>query len=463
MRIAATIGLSGWVYIAPLLMAGNCVGQWAAAGVPFRIAEMGNIHSDTLGDVLYFCGESSLNNDFVMNDGAIPAYSSGQWDTLGVFLGRPQSAARWGDTLVVGGSFNDINGEPITSIAAYVNETWQPYGTIENYSIYRLKIVDGELYVLGSFTNLNGGSCSGIAKRSGQEWVPVGCLTSAWAPIVQDLVKWNGTLYITGSIQFGSTADHPKDVGYLDGDEWLPLGPGIQGSLGAGRSLAVYQDQLYVSGSIPIQAGNAGHGIMRWDGQQFHPVGTGFQGPSNDYTYLVGAVELEVHDDLLWAAGTFNFADHVPAPGIAYWDGSRWCGLPLGPEPEINTIEFFHDTLFASCHIYLDGEEVNCAVRFTGDHYSDTCSVTVGMPDILTEGGLSLRLLRRADGGADLFGAPAGEHAIIMHDAMGRLVHVQRVQASGSTSIPLALPPDHTGVLFISVGELGTLKFLPEL
>lgn len=140
-------------------------------------------------------------------------------------------------------------------------------------------------------------------------------------------MEWNGTLYTTGVISY--SAQGPNHIAYLSNGEWFPLGPGILSGFGAGRSLAVYNDELYVSGSIPINAGNAGHGIMRWDGQQFHPVGTGLQGIDGTYTYLVGAVEMEVHDDKLWACGTFSYAGNVPCPGIAYWmatagAGCRW-------------------------------------------------------------------------------------------------------------------------------------------
>lgn len=75
-------------------------------------------------------------------------------------------------------------------------------------------------------------------------------------------------------------------------------------------------------------------------------------------------------------------------------DGNRWCGLPLGLQPEVNSIEFFHDTLFAGCHDW----ELNCAMRFTGSVYSDTCSVAVGFEESLALPRATIRAWRR-DGG----------------------------------------------------------------
>lgn len=433
--------------------------QWQPAGVPFRILEMGNIHTDSIADALYFCGESSLNNDFDFSDGAVPVYANGQWDTLGVFGGRVQTMIRWNDTLIAGGPFSGWNGNPLVRRCSYWDASeWRLFGAFDN-SIYRLKVMNGALYAIGAFDVVDGVSCQGIAKRENGQWLPVGMFNVTNAPNIQDLVEWNGTLYATGTIRYGST--NPKDIAYLsEGGEWLPLGPGIQGGFGAGRSLAVYNDELYVSGSIPINAGNAGHGIMRWDGQQYHPVGTGFQGLDGLYTYLVGAAELEVHDDKLWACGSFSYAGNAPCPGIAYWDGVRWCGLPLGPEPEVNTIEFFHDTLFASCHINLDGQPVNCAVRFTGDHYSDTCSLSTGLQEVIAHSTYSLRASRRTDGVVVLFGVPTGSHDVEIFDAAGRAIHQERITSVLGQSVPLHLLGSMGGVLVIKVGEVGSVRFL---
>jgi len=437
--------------------------QWEAAGIPFQILEIGNVHLDPATDGILFCGESSLNNDNDYGDGAIPIYRNGQWDTLGVFHGRPQTAVRWGDTLVVGGNFNNINGVPIAAIAGLVNGNWIPFGTLDTYAIYRLKVVAGELYVLGAFGDPSGGPCRGIAKRVGDHWESVGCLTNMGTN-VQDLVEHNGSLYITGVVRFGGAAA-PKDVAVLSNGDWEALGAGIQGNLGAGRSLAVYQDQLYVSGSIPIGAGpidggNAGHGIMRWDGSAFHAVGTGFQGLDGGYTYLVGAAEMIVHDDLLWASGSFSFAGNAPAPGIAFWDGSRWCAPPLGPEPEVNGFKFYHDTLFASCHINLDGVDVNCGVRFTGDHYSDTCSLSTGLQDMIACSTYNLRASRRTDGVVVLLGVPSGSYVVEVVDATGRVIHQERVAAVQGEPVPLHLLGAVSGVLVIKVGEVGSVRLI---
>ncbi len=432
--------------------------QWVAAGIPTLTFEMSGIYSDTINDRIYFCGESSLNGDFNVNDQTVSVQQEGQWSTLGSFLNRPKAALFHNDTLYVAGSFPSGNGLAIASLQCLVNGNWCECGTFDG-SIYRLKTIDGDLYAIGAFTYADGQLCNGITKRTGGQWVPVGTFDVIGPPYIQDLVSWHGVLYATGTIRYG--APDPKDVAYLSPDGvWLALGPGILGGFGNGRSLAVYNDELYVSGGIPLNAGNAGHGIMRWDGQQFHPVGTGFQDQSNTYGNSVGASEMEVYDGKLWACGTFSYAGNVPCPGIAFWDGERWCGLPLGPEPEINTIEFFHDTLFASCHVNLNGEPVNCAVKFTGSIYSDTCSVAVGVPSLVSSAPQGLRAYRDAEGMLNILGLPPGTACMAeVFDAEGRSVH-RRLGYSLGDRMQFQLPPLGPGAYIIRLGRHGAVRFL---
>ena len=373
----------GWAVLLTTLtpLSATAQSDWEIPGIPFKVVVMLNICPDTIGNALYFCGESSLNNDNDSGDGAIPVYANGQWDTLSVFHGAVSSTVRWHDTLIVSGSFNNINGIPIDRIGAYANGSWSSYGSLSSGGwIYRLKVIDDELYALGVFESMDGNLCNGLARREGNSWVSAGSFDVFEVPNIQDLVKWNGQLVSTGTIRFNNTT--AKEVAILNGTQWEPLGPGIQGSFGAGRSLAVYQGDLYVGGSIDLAAGNAGHGIMRWDGSQYQPVGTGLQTFYNNYQYIVGAIDMKVHNDKLWVGGNFGFAGNVLARGVASWDGTQWCGLPdisvSNSQLPVEALAFFHDTLYVST--YDSGLPANCALRFIGTDYQDTCSVPVGLP-----------------------------------------------------------------------------------
>lgn len=394
--------------------------SWVPAGVPFLTTEMRNIYTDTVADAIYFCGASSIDGDFNFEDEGISVYSNGDWDTLGVFSNMPECIVRWGDTLVVGGGFPHINGLPMPYCAGWVAGQWVPFGDFQEVGPYKFRIIDGDLYAIGAFVHVDGHLCNGLAKRVGGEWENVGSMAGVMQNYLSDLTKYDGHLIMAGAVGFNWTS--ARGVAILNDTTWEPLGPGIVGTWGQGRALAVYQGDLYVGGAIDINDGNAGHGIMRWDGNQFHPVGDGFQGMYNDFSMPTGAVAMQVRNGLLYCSGQFRYAGHVPAMGVATWDGTNWCGFGGDLGLVVGSFDFYHDTLFVGPFHEAEGVDVNCAAKYIGS-YPDTCSqTTTAIAQSLIGVGKELLLVVSPDHlQVDLPGG-AEPVSISLHDAQGRLV-----------------------------------------
>jgi hypothetical protein len=118
-----------------------------------------------------------------------------------------------------------------------------------------------------------------------------------------------------------------------DGASWSVLGSGLQ--FGAGETLAVFDDDgpgplppmLWVGGTFVYAGGVFCSCIARWDGAQWHAVGSGT--PENNHTPVHA---LRVFDEdgpgparpALIAAGKFQSMNGVPCGSIARWDGSGW-------------------------------------------------------------------------------------------------------------------------------------------
>lgn len=422
---------------------------------------MRGIFADTIADALYFCGASSIDGDNDFGDQGVSVYTHGQWDTLGVFNGEPFSAVRWNDTLIVAGSFIDVNGDTsVRKCAFWDSSGWHAYGVfpqLANGDVEDLKVIDGELYMIGTFDVVDGDSCRGVAKRVGGAWQRVGSWNLlSW--IILDLIEWNDTLYVTGNISFSSGSAH--HIARLDGNEWQPLGPGIQGSFGQGRSLAVYQDELYVGGSIYIGAGNAGHGIMKWDGSQFLPVGTGLMGACGTYNCAAGATDMVVHDGILFVSGAFSYAGGQYTRHIATWDGVQWCSMPGDLQGPVDAIEFFHDTLYAGPNHNAEGVWVDCGARFIGTSYFDSCSgpmaVTTTSPP--TE---HLQAWWSSSNSIVVSGLPDGANELQIVDVMGKAVLAAQVAGTNDAHVKLAVPALSPGIYFIRVRGVGSVALGP--
>ncbi|HRQ83995.1 MAG TPA: hypothetical protein PLV70_02650 [Flavobacteriales bacterium] len=243
-----------------------------------------------------------------------------------------------------------------------------------------------------------------------------------------------------------------KHIIQYDGQNWVPLGQGILTSMGGGGCLAVYHNELYVGGIFKLSEGNAGHCIMRWNGQAWHPVGTSVQDETGGYQYAIGVTELLVKDDLLFACG-----GNVPAAYTATWDGDRWCGFGGSLNPMLGAVGmgFFGDTLFVGCGISADGQPVNHLVRYIGEEWGDSCSVPMG--DI----GMGMAPPPSREKLAHLANLGNGQYRVVgevtgrelrVFDASGRLQRVLLLHAGPSGTEPFSLAGLAAGSYVLDLG-----------
>ncbi len=303
--------------------------SWGPAGVPLPNVRVTQLYADTLDEALLVCGVTqsiSMNGQTGMG---VSRLRNGVCDTLGLFGNQTETAVRWGDTLLVSGSFTSVNGLNIAGVAAWYDGQWHPFGTFST-AVGRLKVVEGELFALGAFAYADGQLCNGLARRQGGQWVNVGNLAfeSSNSP-VQDIVNYQGERVICGAITAPGSIG--RDIMAYDGTVWYQLTiPNIQDGFSVPMSMAVYQGDLYVTGGLAVAAGNAGNHIQRWDGATWHPVGSGpgLSFAPNEFAPVGGGNQLEVRDGRLFVSRTFNYAGNVPAMNIAAWDGTHsvWAG-----------------------------------------------------------------------------------------------------------------------------------------
>ncbi len=115
-------------------------------------------------------------------------------------------------------------------------------------------------------------------------------------------------------------APAPASAPVAPGDEYWATGYHLPGMDGSVNALAVGPDgSLYAGGEFDYVDGVSAQRIARWDGSEWHPLGSG----------LGGSVFPAVHalafgpDDSLYAGGNF---------GVARWDGVTSSWHPLGSE-----------------------------------------------------------------------------------------------------------------------------------
>jgi trimeric autotransporter adhesin len=144
----------------------------------------------------------------------------------------------------------------------------------------------------------------------------------------------DGSLYAGGefTIAGGVTANH---IARWDGVQWHPLGSGVAAEYRPSvNALAIGPDgSLYVGGSFTTAGGVAAKNVARWDGatSSWQPLGAIMNGTV--YALAAGP------DGSLYAGGWFTRAGGwVATNRIARWDGARWRPLGSGIGGEVSRV-----------------------------------------------------------------------------------------------------------------------------
>ena len=282
------------------------------------------------------------------------------------FYGNVRAIARYQGDLYVGGEFRTIGGEIFNGIARWNGERWLQVGSGNgngvNGNVYALLETPEGLQVGGGFGRVNMGGeeiiAGGIARWDGSQWHPVGVgdeagfrgsvFSLAWAPPY---------LYAAGSFvappagEFGFAANR---IARWNGSEWSVLGDETANGL-AGfvvYSLAILGEDLYAGGIISgFNANQLGGGalgaaesIARWDGNQWHRVGSSGVGLGGSGS-TGGVFAMTVFDGDLYVGGAFRLANFqastpIPVRNLVRWDGSEWHNVGGAPDAGVNGVVY---------------------------------------------------------------------------------------------------------------------------
>lgn len=398
--------------------------NWEDAGMPFNSVGVRQLYADTAQNRLLAVGPITLSTDLAFP--VIAAFDPSGWIPItGIEYGGIYTVIRYGDTLVVGGYFHQIDGIPIDLVGAWYDSAWHAFGAFQTDDgvVRNLQIVGGSLYAVGAFLSVDGNICHGVAKRVGGQWENLGSIDYPVGdePIVLDVCEYQGNIVVGGEM---NPIGLGNDLIQFDGTNWVDVGGGLQGGVGAVTAMAVYHSELYVGGGLYVGAGSPGHGLVRWNGSEWRDVGGSMRDIYGTTNYNASASRLLVHDGKLLVGGAFGYAGTVHANQFAIWDGESWCATGDSIGAKVESMAFYHDTLFITCSDSLNGQPANYIARWVGGSFEQNCeqvSITeqAAMPEEVFTVGSS------DGGGRSLSGLPDGKVQLQVFDATGRLISTE--------------------------------------
>ncbi|HXB10482.1 MAG TPA: hypothetical protein VNZ45_00735, partial [Bacteroidia bacterium] len=288
--------------------------HWAPLGMGVNNA-VRVLFSDSANNLLYAGGNFTKANGIKASE--IAVWNGTAWDSLGsgASTGSPVlTIAKFNNQIYSIGQFQHDSKD---YLARWNGAKWDTITKAKN--AYGIKSIGSYLYVYGGFDSIADVKASYIAKWDGTVWSAID--TTHWLNAgIADIISFQGDLYATGN--FNNYNNTILQIAKWNGAQWLPVGSGFQGGIDWGNCFAIFNNNLYVGGIFKKTEGNPGNGIVRWDGSAFYDVGGGIS--------CCGTSQIESmlsFNGGLYVAGSFTDMSGVPAKYFSKWDGTKWCGF----------------------------------------------------------------------------------------------------------------------------------------
>lgn len=266
-----------------------------------------------------------------------------------------------GSELIVGGNFGSIGGVLANKVAMWDGSKWSAMGDGVNLcdgpdcvTVQSIALAGDDVYAVGNvLTDVKeiGGTLRvpGFARWDGANWSPVGggVIGDSLTASINTIAVSGSDAYIGGNF-FAAGATCANNIARWNGGEWAALGSGVDGCLNPNpnfpcspyvATIAAKGKDLYAGGRFTVAGGVSANNIARWDGERWHPLGSGANG-------LV--MKLAVHGDWVYAGGTFTEIDGVKANGLARFDGEKWSPVGAGVDGFVDVIAFSDEYLYVA-------------------------------------------------------------------------------------------------------------------
>ncbi len=154
-----------------------------------------------------------------------------------------------------------------------------------------------------------------------------------------------------------------REIVRWDGNQWQPVGDIFHSALNYVSDMIVYNGYLYVCGAFSTQWGDGASSIARWDGISWEDIG----GVIDD-----GIADLEIFRGELYVVSGFNtIGNSIAAEHVAKWDGNQW--YSVGADFDIPgtplTMAVLNDELYVGGYFPTmnNGQIFNSIAKYT-DH-----------------------------------------------------------------------------------------------
>lgn len=271
----------------------------------------------------------------------IALFDGTAWESFGVITvfdtlnPAIKEAIQFGDSLLVIGGFDSINGVYSRNVALWDGSMWQSLAGGANNSIEDIEIFNNEVYVVGAFDTIGGLPIKALAKWNGAEWESVGGGLKTEIGIPQGSLLCLYDDYLVCNAKMDSVGNIAcNNIALWDGANWI--------TIPAPWHFPFYAPMIEWDGKLLFETN-----FTEWDGSLIVQIdfwdGTNFG--SFSLQSMNAILEFEIYNNDLYAAGF----DYIDDSGSAFskWNGDSWEYLGWGIEEGVKSMCVFNGELYA--------------------------------------------------------------------------------------------------------------------
>lgn len=238
--------------------------------------------------------------------GVALAFSPVGGECIRFSLWDPDGTGPRSEMAVFAGDFDFAGDVSAHDVCGFDGEHFHDLATAGFYAanVERMEVAGGKIYISGSVSFTQGTWVAGAFVYDGVSWERFDDGFVSLAGVYKDqLVALRGL-------------PQNSELAIWDGNEWTTLGP-VNNYV---TDVLETPEGMSVSGHFTSIGGVAANRIASFDGQQWSPIGEGFDG-------FVGA--LAHFKGQLYAGGSFLKSGNEPLSYFARWTGAKWEKPPV--------------------------------------------------------------------------------------------------------------------------------------
>ncbi|MCH2082727.1 MAG: T9SS type A sorting domain-containing protein [Saprospiraceae bacterium] len=360
------------------------------------------------------------------------------------------------DDIYAAGFFTQICGENTAYVGKWNGDEWDTVGDGLPDPVHNLRTINGTLYAAKYELQVDSNWVYYLDESS-NTWQKLGggfYLTTAiegfsQTPSIYDVIEYNGDIIVCGEFDRAGN-EEVHGIARWDGNHWQPMGTGLQNNIQNTapvifpHEMLIFENDLIVVGNFAQAGGVNANGVGRWNGTEWQAMGAGF----NSTVYGIG-----IYNDELYVGGDFSQSGDASPLRIAKWDGSNWGDIGIGLDGFVHTIEEIDGQLYAlgGFDVMFVGAvgfaNVNHIVQFDGENWFGLDGgFNFDAEAIVPYNGGVL-----VGGGFDLAGGDVAVNSLAIWNGLTDLPVIFNRQSSIQVS-----PNPSTGAITISSEAIGT-------